>query len=218
MNASSLSVDADGFSVELGSTIRRRRKELALSLVEVSGRTGLSHSFLSQLERGKTRASMRSLFSIAQALESTQEELIAAASGHGDDAAGGSSAGHGEGRPSRSDAPVPVGTPAGVRSGEGFETSGKARVQLLMHAGDQLDITEFSNLPRELGEFFEHDRPEFVYVVSGEIEFEMRSKGSATATSLLLKAGQTVSCPGGMLHRYRSVGDTLATVLMIHYP
>jgi quercetin dioxygenase-like cupin family protein len=149
---------------------------------------------------------MRSLFSIAQALETTQEELIAAASAPG-------AVAHEAARSSREGSDT-----GGVRTGGGFETAGKARVQLLMHAGDQLDITEFSNLPRDLGEFFEHDRPEFIYVVSGEIEFEMRSTSTASITTLLLKAGQTVSCPGGMQHRYRSVGTSAATVLMIHYP
>lgn len=198
MSSSTLSEVSDEFSLALGGAIRLRRKDLGLSLVEVSGRTGLSHSFLSQLERGKTRASMRSLFSISQALETTQEELIARASGS-------------------------VGAPVADRSeashvAGGFETSARARVQVLMHSGDQLDITEFANLPRELGDFFAHERPEFVYVVSGEIEFEMRAEGASAGTSLRLVAGQTVSCPGSMKHRYRSVGDTLATVLMIHYP
>jgi transcriptional regulator with XRE-family HTH domain len=199
MSTPSTAVGSDHFSLALGGAIRARRKALGLSLVEVSARTGLSHSFLSQLERGKTRASMRSLFSISQALETTQEELIARASGSIDDSA------------VQPHAPRP---PASTS----FETSAKARVQVLMHSGDQLDITEFANLPRELGDYFVHERPEFIYVVSGEIEFEMRAEGASAGTSLRLVAGQTVSCPGSMNHRYRSVGDALATVLMIHYP
>ncbi|CAM3559116.1 helix-turn-helix domain-containing protein [Occultella aeris] len=171
------------FEQGLGASIRERRRALGLTLVQVAEQTGLTHSFLSQLERGLTRASMRSLFAIAKALETTQEELIASASAE----------------PARSTV-----------------TGGQARARLLMHVGDTLDVTEYSALPAEHGDFFDHERPEFVYVVSGRIEFELRASAADAVTTLQLEAGETFTCPGGMQHRYRSVGAP-AKVLMLHY-
>jgi transcriptional regulator with XRE-family HTH domain len=77
-SATDLSDDPD---VRLGRTIRELRHSRGLTLVEVAAEAGLSHPFLSQLERGLTRPSMRSLFQIAEALGTTQQALLAAAGG-----------------------------------------------------------------------------------------------------------------------------------------
>jgi transcriptional regulator with XRE-family HTH domain len=66
-------------ALTLGAAIRRRRRELGLTLVQVAAATGLSHPFLSQLERGQTRGSMRSLFLVAEALKTSQQALLAQA-------------------------------------------------------------------------------------------------------------------------------------------
>lgn len=190
--------NVDEFGLQLGVVIRERRTELGLRLVEVAEQTGLSHSFLSQLERGKTRASMRSLFAIASALQTTQEQLLARATPGGD--LSGSS-------------PRVAESPVGPANGGSI-----SKARLLMHTDSQLDITEFVGLPFDSGEFFQHARPEFIYVVSGRIEFEMRASPDSGATVLMLEAGQSVTCPGGMHHRYRSSGEVSATVLMVHYP
>lgn len=70
-------------AVALGEVIRNRRRSLGLTLVQVSGLSGLSHPFLSQLERGRTRGSMRSLFLVAQALGTSQQALLAEVSPDG---------------------------------------------------------------------------------------------------------------------------------------
>src|SRR3954452_5153102 len=62
---------------ELGATIRRLRKEHGLTLVQLAKASQLSHPFLSQLERGLTHPSMRSLYRIAIALGTTQQSLLA---------------------------------------------------------------------------------------------------------------------------------------------
>jgi transcriptional regulator with XRE-family HTH domain len=64
----------------LGQAIRGLRRERGLTLVQVAAASGLSQPFLSQLELGRTRPSMRSLFRIAEALGTTQQSLLA----HGD--------------------------------------------------------------------------------------------------------------------------------------
>ncbi|GAA4537331.1 XRE family transcriptional regulator [Pseudonocardia xishanensis] len=63
----------------LGRAIRARRRELGLTLVQVAAASGLSQPFLSQLELGRTRPSMRSLYRIAEALRTSQQSLLSAA-------------------------------------------------------------------------------------------------------------------------------------------
>ena len=63
--------------LRLGSAIRARRRLLGMTLVEVAASAGLSHPFLSQLERGLARPSMRSLTAIAATLGTTAQALMA---------------------------------------------------------------------------------------------------------------------------------------------
>jgi transcriptional regulator with XRE-family HTH domain len=52
----------------VGARIRARRKELGLSLDELAGRTDLTASFLSLIERNRNNPSLDSLYRIAEAL------------------------------------------------------------------------------------------------------------------------------------------------------
>ncbi len=53
----------------IGDTIRRMRKAQSLTLKQMSRRTGLSVSLLSQIERAESSASVSSLYKIATALD-----------------------------------------------------------------------------------------------------------------------------------------------------
>ena len=59
---------AENSEVNPGARLRRIRRGRGLTLRALSSRTGLSESFLSQLERGQTNASIGSLRRIAEAL------------------------------------------------------------------------------------------------------------------------------------------------------
>lgn len=61
----------------LGATLRRVRQHRGLTLVRLADLAGLSHPFLSQLERGLARPSMASLDRIAAALGTSAVELLA---------------------------------------------------------------------------------------------------------------------------------------------
>jgi transcriptional regulator with XRE-family HTH domain len=54
---------------DFGPTIRQKRRAKSITLKELSGKTGLSISFLSEVERGISQPSIASLRKIAQALE-----------------------------------------------------------------------------------------------------------------------------------------------------
>src|SRR5215213_8250104 len=64
----------------LGGAIRALRRERGLTLVQLAATTGLSQPFLSQVELGRSRPSMRSLFRIAEAMGTTQQALLGSAS------------------------------------------------------------------------------------------------------------------------------------------
>ena len=61
----------------IGDTIRNLRKDKGLTLKQMSKRTGLSVSLLSQIERAESWASIPSLYTIAVALDSKMKDLFA---------------------------------------------------------------------------------------------------------------------------------------------
>lgn len=178
----------------LGRALRAARKARSMTLTEVATTAGLSQPFLSQLELGRARPSMRSLHRIAVALGTTQQELLAEAAGPG---------------------PQDPLQHAPVRA-EGAELldvhGGGAR--LLLHEPGGVDVTEFVGLPREFEEYFVHERPELIYVARGTIEVDVLADGRRTVSEL--RARDTLACPGGAGHRYRQIGEETCLVLVIH--
>ncbi|UFU07040.1 helix-turn-helix domain-containing protein [Ruania halotolerans] len=180
--------DAD---VLLGAAIRTARKQRGMTLVQVGAASGLSHPFLSQLEHGRARPSMRSLFQIAEALGTTQQELLAAAQPPTDDL-------------QRSSATPQVDA-----------TTGGAR--LLMQTKGGTGVTEFLGAPPAFEEFFRHTRHELLYVVSGSIDVEIVD---ADGTHRLVTLGprDSIGYPGETEHRFRRHGAEPSIVLVIHTP
>ncbi len=62
--------------VEIGRNIRHARKSQDLTLKQMSRRTGLSVSLLSQIERAESSASVSSLFKLARALDCRLTDLF----------------------------------------------------------------------------------------------------------------------------------------------
>jgi len=60
----------------IGESIRKRRKDQSLTLKQMSRRTGLSVSLLSQIERAETSASISSLYKISVGLQTRVRELF----------------------------------------------------------------------------------------------------------------------------------------------
>lgn len=61
---------------EVGSRVRERRGALGLTLRQVANRTGLSISLLSQIELGKSAASIASLHKLSRALRTRLSQLL----------------------------------------------------------------------------------------------------------------------------------------------
>ncbi len=170
--------DEDAASRRLGARIRELRTGRGLTLVQVAAATGLSHPFLSQLERGLAQPSLASLRRIAVALETSPIELIAASDGD-------------------------AGTPGAVevsRAGEGALPEGFASgdARLLAHGAAAFHPMEVTADALEPGELFVHDEEEIVYVVEGAIRVDL--DGAVHD----LGPGDSIYYPGGVSHRWWS--------------
>ena len=179
----------------LGSAIRALRSAAGLTLVQVAGRAGLTHSFLSQVERGRAQPSMRSLFTIARALGTTQDRLLAAAAG-----------------PATAPVVAVQRADEGVVLGPTDSTVTPSRSHgarsLLGEAGGFSPI-EFTGISRNPGDFwYQHDGTEFAYVATGVIVVEF-----ADGTEHRLGPGDSMRYPGHLAHRWRAHGRAARGVL-----
>jgi quercetin dioxygenase-like cupin family protein len=162
-----------------------------MTLVEVAGSARLSHPFLSQLERGLARPSMRSLTAIAATLGTTAQALMADS----------------ELPPAPGADPVSV-----VRCTAGESTpvdSPGGYVRPLVRGERPMLPVEFNGAPREFDEYYRHDGDEFVYVVRGLIEVDIEGGCHAAA------AGDSVYYAGGLRHRWRSLSDAGVRLVVV---
>lgn len=169
--------------LRLGGAIRTRRRQLGMTLVEVAASAGLSHPFLSQLERGLARPSMRSLTAIAATLGTTAQALMA------DSELPAAPDIEPVSVVQRADALVtPVDSPGGY-------------VRPLVRGERAMLPVEFNGAPREFDDYYRHDGDEFVYVVRGRIEVDIEGEFHTAA------GGDSVYYAGGLRHRWRSLSD-----------
>ncbi|MFT4211538.1 MAG: helix-turn-helix domain-containing protein [Microbacterium sp.] len=165
-------------AARLGATIRRRRKQIGMTIVELAAASELSHPFLSQIERGLANPRMASLHRIAQALGTTQPSLMAEA---------------------ESDRPTPeVGL---VRAGGGVPVENPGGAARTLVAGSHsLYPILFVGAPDEWGDWYSHPGEEFIHVIAGMILVEVSGHGIFE-----LAPGDTLYYPGGVEHRWRGV-------------
>lgn len=60
----------------LGATIREARRRHGVSLRSLAAELGVSASLLSQIETGKTQASVRTLFALSHRLDFSIDEIV----------------------------------------------------------------------------------------------------------------------------------------------
>ena len=160
--------------------MRALRRAHGLTLIQVAERTGLSHSFLSQLERGHTRPSMVSLERIARALGTSQVELLAA------------------GDPEQRHPDDP--RPQVLRATEGARgpfAQGEAR--LLVRGARAFEPLEWVGANTDPGDYYDHDEDEFLYVITGDVLLDLAEEGTTR-----LGPGDSAYYRGGTPHRWRS--------------
>lgn len=170
----------------LGQAVRARRLERGLTLVELAGRSGLSHPFLSQIENDRAQPSMDSLYRIAGALATTPQSFFGADQN--------------------------VDAVQLVRRGQapvigGADDSGAPR--LLVGGTSPFRVLDFVALTPSFERSHCHDGYETAYVVAGSVEIDL--DGELTR----LAAGEAMSYPARREHRHRSVGRHPAHLLLI---
>ncbi|OON82236.1 helix-turn-helix domain-containing protein [Streptomyces tsukubensis] len=140
----------DKDTLRVGTAVRRRRRALELTLAVVAARSGLSVPFLSQVENERARPSMRSLHQVAEALETTAAELLAAAD------------------PAHTVDVVREGDDAGIMSTE-------AGVRPLVRGHHQLHAVEFTG-DHDTRRESQHRNDELLYVADGAVEVEAEGR------------------------------------------
>jgi transcriptional regulator with XRE-family HTH domain len=176
----------DDETATLGPVIRSLRLERGLRLVDVAEASGLSVSFLSQLERGLTRPSLASLHQVAETLGTSSQALL--------------------GQRAVED-PDPLVSRA-LRSDPSSFAEGIARP--LVHGRRTLQPMEFTGGPLEFGEWFVHDGDELLHVLEGRIEVDIDGDPLRA-----LGAGDTIYVEAGVLHRWRRVPGKESRVLFV---
>ncbi|MEU6680432.1 XRE family transcriptional regulator [Streptomyces sp. NPDC046925] len=182
-------MDEQKETLRVGSAVRRRRRQLELTLAVVAERSGLSVPFLSQVENERARPSSRSLQRVADALRTTDVELLAAAD--------------------------PACTVDLTRAEEGDAATPSpsspdaARIRNLVRGHHQLHAIEFTG-DHDEGREFQHRNDELMYVVGGAVEVE------AEGRAYRLGRGDSLYLTGGVRHRWRAtVPDSQVLVVAV---
>ena len=181
--------ERDGPPVPDGTLLRALRRERGMSLRDASRRSGLSVSFLSSVERGETGASVATLTRLTQAYRVTMLDLF--------------KPGAGAGRRVRPDErPVLELEGAGVR------------IEQLARGTSSLEPQLFVLSPGSSSDgAYSHAGDEFVFVLDGGVTFWVGS-----GERYRLQAGDSLSFPSTLPHRWRNRADGESRLLWINTP
>jgi DNA-binding transcriptional MerR regulator/quercetin dioxygenase-like cupin family protein len=179
----------DGERTPDGARIRRLRLERGMSLREASRRSGVSVSFLSAVERGTTGASVATLQRLTRAYGITMLDLFDPSPGIGRRV-----------RPAQR--PVLELEGAGVR------------IEQLAVVLTSLEPQLFVLAPGSSSEGrYSHAGEEFVFVLEGDVTFWVGAR-----ERYRLRAGDSLSFPSTMPHRWRNDARGETRLLWINTP
>lgn len=173
----------------LGARIRALRKERGLTLKVLARLSGLSHPFLSQVERGLARPSMSSLHQISEALGTNASWLLAGSEN------------------TREATVVRASDTAAVPASELGDMDGVRRV--VVPEASPFQVIEFSGAPDGFREYWVHDGFETVYVISGVVDVDLDGE------IFRLEASDSISYDTRQPHRLRAATEETVKLLMI---
>ena len=173
----------------LGSKIRALRKQQGLTLIALARLTNLSHSFLSQIERGQARPSMTSLYQISEALGTNASWLLAGS------------------EDTREATVVRAKDTAAVPASELGDVDGVRRA--VVPEASPFQIVEFVGVSDKFKEYWVHDGFETVYVISGVVEVDLDGK------IFRLGPSDSISYDTRQPHRLRAATNKTVKLLMI---
>jgi len=183
---------ATDVATTLGDAVRRRRRELGMTLAVLRGRTGLSKGFLSQLESGRANPTLETLIRVASALDCTPAVLFGTVLG----GAGGPAAG--TVRPTRRAARA-AGRLDSATDGRSYRLTGSRF--------GCYEVMLCDGTPAHHAAFVHHPGAEFCYVVAGTLRVELGER------VCVLTAGESLHFAADTPHRLRA--QTSATRFLL---
>jgi transcriptional regulator with XRE-family HTH domain len=177
---------------KIGPTIQKERKLRRLTLEQLSTRSGVSKSMLSQIERGEANPTFAVVWSLTQALKIDFADLVGSGNTANVDQIEVTSKAH---------------TPE-IRSSDG-----RCRLKILS-TPRLAGLTEWYDVEIDPGGALDsepHAAGAFEHFTARTEGFEVTS-GTST---MRLREGETARYPADVPHRISNVGDTLARGLLI---
>jgi transcriptional regulator with XRE-family HTH domain len=187
---------------EIGDRLRSRRREHGLSLRDLAERLGVSPSLISQIERGRAKPSVSTLYALASELDVSLDELL-----FNDERAAERI------EPpvsSPSTGPQPASPPLPVQRGNQRMrirlASGVIWERLTTHSEPGVEflyvVYEVGGASSHEDEYQRHSGHEWGYVMSGVLEVTIGF------TKHVLQPGDSVSFDSTVPHRLANAGDT----------
>jgi transcriptional regulator with XRE-family HTH domain len=178
--------DAD--DTGLGVRLRARRKAIGKTMQQVADDSNLSVGFISQIERGISSPSLASLFNVAKALDASVDMFVSEP-------------------PERHHSVV-------TRSGQRpiFEVGQKARFYEFLERGfpaAKLNACLSHVPPGYRSEVMRHEGEEFVYLVAGQMLYEV------DGAEYRLGIGDTLHFDSSKPHRGTNIGEDMAIELWV---
>lgn len=178
-----------------GARIRSLRKLKGMTLMQLSQKVGISHGYLSQIERGISQPSINSLVDIAQALGVTMQWLFSDAQAERD------------GNEQKSDKLVTKMQRVEIEYQDGIVD------QLLTpRSNNNLEIIHASYPPGTSSEPYSHKGHESVLVLSGRMEVVV------TDERFLLEEGDCLSFTSSEPHSHANLSEDFTTALWFITP
>ncbi|GAA0270402.1 cupin domain-containing protein [Muricomes sp. OA1] len=174
---------------KIGKTIKDKRQEMNLSLREVSALSQVAGSTISQIETGKTSPNLLTLKAICDTLDIPVFSLFL-----------------------EEDSQVQLVRFRDQKSFVRNTSNGKALTESLIIHGKNEMYAATVTIPSgsDSGEFARHGGEEFVYVLQGNVTFELENNGSYE-----LEEHDTLYYPNYIGHRWMNKEEKEAKILMV---
>jgi transcriptional regulator with XRE-family HTH domain len=186
---------------EIGDRLRSRRQERGLSLRELADRLGVSPSLISQIERGRAKPSVSTLYAIVAELDVSLDELLFNDTRPAERTSGETAPASPPAPDSRSLPVQPAATRHRIRLASGVIWE---RLTTVSEPG-----VEFLHVVYEVGgasspedAYQRHSGHEWGYVISGVLEVTIAFE------RYVLQPGDAVSFDSTIPHRLANIGDT----------
>jgi transcriptional regulator with XRE-family HTH domain len=173
---------------DLGQRLRDRRKQLGKTQQQVAEEASLTVGFISQIERGISTPSLASLYNVAKALETTVDQFVSSS-------------------PARKHSVV---SHSGQR--QTYNVGGTSRFYEFLERGfpdAKLNACLSHVPPGHASEMMSHEGEDFVYLVSGEMLYEV------DGVEYHLGPGDTLHFDSRKPHRGTNIGSGTALELWV---